>query len=264
VLQRLCILFLFAHVLTACSDRQHEVAIPFAPVFGEENLSCSGNTLALTDLRLYVSDVQLVSTDGILVDVRLHSDGQWQQPDLVLIDLEDGTGACVNGTSVMNTTLRGLVPAGEYRGLNFTVGVPFDRNHGDPLKADAPLGDSAMHWHWRAGYKFLRAGFRTADDGFWIHLGSTGCEGTVKNITGCRFPNRVQVSLDDFVPGQDIVAIDLAAFIADAALEDAVPTDCSSSPAEDSCATPFNALGLDFGTDLATQDQRVFGLKVRY
>ena len=77
----------------------------------------------------------------------------------------------------------------------------FDLNHDNPLTAEPPLDDPDMHWHWRSGYKFLRAGIRTATDGFWIHAGSAGCEGTVGNITGCRFPNRIDVFLPDFVPG---------------------------------------------------------------
>jgi hypothetical protein len=115
-----------------------------------------------------------------------------------------------------------------------------------------------MHWHWRAGYKFLRAGIRTADDGFWIHLGSTGCEGTVRDITGCRFPNRVDILLPEFLPGEDTVVVDLAALLVETDLLDAEATDCSSGPAEQSCKAPFRALGLDFETGSAPDTQDVF------
>lgn len=262
-MQRLAILLLSGQLLGACSDSQVEFVIPFTPVFGEHALACGaiGNVVALSDLRLYVADVQLVSDKGTLIDVELEADGKWQQPDLALLDFEDGTGACVNGSSATNTALRGVAPPGEYRGLRFTVGVPFERNHSDPLQAAAPLGDQAMHWHWRAGYKFLRAAINTANDGFWIHLGSTGCEGTVRNISSCHAPNRVAVMLADFVPERDIVAIDLAALLDDTALEDAVATDCSSGPAEVSCRAPFHALGLDFAGGKATEGQRVFRVK---
>ncbi len=263
--QRLLILFLLAHLLVACSDRQDAVAIPFVAVFGEQDLSCgrAGDITELSDLRFYVSNLQLITANGESVDVRLKADGHWQQSDLALLDFEDGTGACVNGTSATNTILLGTVPAAEYQGLSFTVGVPFERNHADPLKAEAPLADAAMHWHWRAGYKFLRAGIRTAGDSFWMHLGSAGCEGTVRNISACRFPNRVSVHLEEFAPGTDVVAVDLAAIVSNAELEDAMATDCSSGPAETACVAPFSALGLDFGTGSPIYEQRVFRKKVK-
>lgn len=54
----------------------------------------------------------------------LDQDGAWQLGDLALLDFEDASGACANGTAGMNTTLRGTVPEGEYTGLSFTIGVP--------------------------------------------------------------------------------------------------------------------------------------------
>ncbi|MDZ7643630.1 MAG: MbnP family protein [Woeseiaceae bacterium] len=67
------------------------------------------------------------------------------------------------------------MPTGDYRTLRLTLGVPADLNHGDPLHAPAPLTQTPMHWHWRSGYKFLRAGVTRGADGYWLHLGSTRC-----------------------------------------------------------------------------------------
>lgn len=237
---------------TGCSSPEMQLRIPFVAHFDGQEIGCSRSTtgLSLSDLRFFVSSVRAIRDDGVAVDLVLQPDNQWQLADLALLDLEDGTGACDNGTPPTNKVLRGTLPAGEYRGLLFTVGVPFELNHADPLLAAAPLDDTAMHWHWRAGYKFMRAGVRTADDGFWFHLGSTGCEGTVQNITGCRFPNRVEVLLPEFVPGGDSVAVDLAALVG--------ATACSSGPAEQSCEVPFRALGLDFATGFFLDTQNVF------
>jgi len=246
--------------VAGCGEPPARVVIPFAPVFGAERMGCAGTAdgVQLSDLRLYVSEIKLVTESGDFVDLRLDTDGPWQQQDLALLDFEDGSGTCDNGTPETNTTLRGVVKPGNYRGLQFTVGVPFDRNHADPLQAEAPLGDAAMHWHWRAGYKFMRAGVRTPNDGFWIHLGSTGCEGTVQNISGCRFPNRVIVTLEDFDPGMDAVEIDLESLVASTSLDDGEGTDCSSSPAESSCNAPFRALGIPGAAEKGAQTQRVF------
>ena len=246
--------------MAACSEPPANLAIPFAPVFGAWPLDCADDDSGpkLTDLRFYVSDIKLITATGEAVDLQLEPDRIWQQNDLALLDFENGAGSCENGTTATNVAVRGSAKPADYRGLQFVIGVPFELNHADPLQADAPLGDAAMHWHWRAGYKFLRAGVRKPDDGFWIHLGSTGCQGTVQNITNCHAPNRVFVRLDEFVPGQDVVEIDLGGLVTTDDLADAVKTDCSSSPAETACEAPFRAFGLDLASGAVVDRQRVF------
>jgi uncharacterized repeat protein (TIGR04052 family) len=259
-MHRLVLLISLFLALSACSRGPGELIVPFEALYGDAAIRCDTPQSGpkLTDLRFYVASVQAIRVDGVAVDLALHPDNQWQQADLALLDFEDGTEACDNGTTEINTALRGTLPAGDYRGLRFTIGVPFEMNHGDPLLAVAPLDDPAMHWHWRAGYKFMRAGIRTADDGFWIHLGSTGCEGTVRQITGCRSPNRVEVLLPEFIPGTDIVVVDIGTLTAGSDLLDSEASDCSSGPAEQSCDAPFRALGLDFATGSTLDTQGVF------
>jgi uncharacterized repeat protein (TIGR04052 family) len=260
---RLTVLCFLTGLLAACTKPSIPVSIPFVVQFGFESLGCGeeSGSAQLTDLRFYVQDVQLISSDDKAVPVTLEVDGVWQQHDLALLDFEDASGLCLNGSGVTNVVLRGSVPEADYNALSFTVGVPFERNHSDPLQASAPLGDPAMHWHWRAGYKFMRAGIRTANDGFWLHLGSTGCEGTVKNISGCKFGNRAHVRLAGFVLGRDAVVVDLAELTSSVDMDNALPTDCSSAPAEDACQAPFRALGLDFQTGETAFPQTVFRLR---
>ena len=246
--------------LGACSEPDIQLTLPFAASFGQDPIDCERaiGPLQMTDLRLYVSDLYLLNGAGERTKITLLADERWQQSDLALIDLENGNGACDNGTNSMHDVLLGSVPAGNYHGLIFEIGVPFNRNHSDPLLAVPPLGDTAMHWSWRGGYKFLRAGVRTATDGFWVHLGSTGCQGKINDITGCSSANRVTVTLPNFEPGNHGVVIDLAELFATIDLRDSEPGDCSSGPAETHCAGVFDALGLDFATGAATGQQRVF------
>lgn len=249
--------------IAACGKPPQRIDIPFAAVFDDADIACDAAApVQLTDLRFYVYDVHLIDAEGEAHAVELTDDGFWQHGELALLDLEDGTGGCLNGTSDTNTRVTGTIADGDYRGLEFTLGVPFELNHGDPLRAEAPLGDADMHWHWRGGYKFLRAGVRTDDDGFWLHLGSTACEGTIQNITGCGAPNRVRVSIAGFEPGIDTVRVDLAALVTTETLTDAKKSDCSSGPAETSCVAPFRAFGLDHGTGRVAGEQRVFARHV--
>jgi uncharacterized repeat protein (TIGR04052 family) len=265
MIRRLFLLLLCSVLLASCSGAKSPLHIEFAPVFGGQVLTCgdTAGAVQLTDLRFYVSEIELVTTSDDVVNLQLEQDGIWQQADLAFLDMEDGQGFCDNGTSDINATLRGLAPDRDYIGIRFVIGVPFDRNHADPLTANAPLGEGAMHWHWRAGYKFLRAGIQTADDGFWLHLGSTGCKGTVQDITGCNAPNRVYVELMDFIPGEDVVEVDLTALVANTDLEDGIATDCSSGPAESDCAASFASLGLSHATGTSGHSQRVFRKQVQ-
>ena len=249
----------------SCAEPPMTAVIEFAAEFSGEPLACDTGAggPAMTDLRFFVHAIELQNASGTWQSLQLTGDGSWQQGDLAMLDIEDGSGECPNGTTETNAVVTGTLPNGNYQGLRFVLGVPFDRNHADPLTALAPLDDSAMHWHWRSGYKFLRAGLATETDGFWIHLGSTGCEGTVGNITACRQPNRVRVDLADFVPGEDTVVFDFSALLQGTDLDDGDTSDCSSAPSEASCRDPFAAFGLKFGTGQVLSAQRVFRLADR-
>lgn len=251
------VVILACHATAGCGPATEPVTLSFSAVYGDAPIACTqpAGPVEMTDLRFYVSEAMLIGSNGTPVAIEFIEDDRWQTAGIALIDLEDGAGSCANGTVAENAQIAGRVPRGDYAGLGFTIGVPFDRNHSDPLTAPAPLDDAAMHWHWRAGYKFFRAGVRSAGDGYWIHLGSAGCEGTVQHITGCRLPNRARVTLADFTPG-DVIHVDLAPLAGD--LGDGAPADCSSGPAETACETGFAALGLEFGSDAATATQRVF------
>ena len=245
----------------ACSPQRVPAHIEFSPTWAGQAILCDSAVIALTDLRFYVSNVALIDSRGNEHRVSLTPDERWQQQDVALIDLESGTGRCSNGTPDIRTSIEGTVTASDFVGVKFTIGVPFEMNHANPLLAQPPLDDAAMHWHWRSGYKFLRAGVATEADGFWIHLGSTGCEGTIHNISGCNSPNRVEVEFADFSMETDLIAIELSELFRGVDLENGVRSDCSSSPAELACAMPFQGLGLSFGGTTQPQAQQVFQVR---
>lgn len=250
-----------AGLCVSCGQLDLGVKIPFAATWQGASIDCEGGDPALTDLRFYVNAVQLIDTAGRAHDVRYATEFGWQNDAVAIIDLEDGSGACINGNSDVFSYLIGAVPKREYRGLRFTIGVPFRLNHDDPLTAMPPLGDADMHRDRRSGYKFLRAGIATTSDGFWIHVGSARCDGTIEHITGCRFENRITVELPDFVPGESTVRVELAALLDGTDLGDGVSSECSSGPSETACVAPFAALGIDFLTGERSGPQRVFSVQ---
>lgn len=257
-------LLLILLAAAACDRAPVPVEIEFAASFDGRPARCSSpGTAGLTDLRLYVHDVSLLGEDGRPVDAALQPDGAWQSADVAMIDLEDGSGRCVNGTPATNSILRLRADGTATTGLAFVVGVPFEFNHADPLTAGAPLDDTAMHWHWRSGYKFLRAGVSNADDAYWIHVGSTACDGTTRNITRCRSPNRIAVVLEQFDPASQVVVVDLDALLGGVDLGDGQPSDCASGPDEVACAGPFAALGLRHGDNRPAERPIVFRVEQR-
>lgn len=259
------------------------VAINFAGQVGEAPFACGetypvGTTAtAVTpqDFRFYISQVALVDGDGNEVPLVLRQDGKWQHQDVALIDFEDKSGACANGTTETNSQVIGAVPAGDYTGLKFTLGVPFGLNHIDSTLAPSPLNLTSMWWNWNAGYKFARAdlmpvmamsplkqhgdgnhggghsGMGNKAQPFNIHLGSVGCQRDASEApVACQIPNRVEVVMAEFDPATDIVVADLAALLSDTDLtaqnQEGTPVGCMSSPRDRDCAGILGNLGLPF------------------
>jgi len=85
--------------------------------------------------------------------------------------------------------------------LRFTMGLPFEDNHANPLTQPSPLNDSTMFWSWQNGHKFLRLDVSKGSEETrkWsYHLGSVGCdsESAVRPPEkSCAFTNRVEFIL---------------------------------------------------------------------
>lgn len=148
---------------TTASETQ-PVTIRFAAKVGDLPFSCGSNyrlgqpatNQTLSDFRFYISDVALIDETGKTVPVTLEQDGKWQHQTVALLDFENKTGACTNGTVEMRDRIVGTVPKGNYTGLKFSLGIPFDLNHEDATLASSPLNLTGLWWNWRLGYKFAR------------------------------------------------------------------------------------------------------------
>jgi uncharacterized repeat protein (TIGR04052 family) len=227
--------------VAACGPAQGPVAIRFAAVAQGAPLACNvSRETSLTDLRFFIHDVALLMEDGQSVPVTLDAAAPWQNDMVALVDLEDATGACETGSPATHAVVTGRAARGRVAGLRFTVGVPFAANHADPALATPPLDQTAMHWHWQAGYKFLRAGVKHGEQQSFLHLGSTGCAGRIGQVTGCAKTNRVTVTLAGFDPAKDVVGIDLGNLFGES--QDAGA--CQSEPDNANCVPLFKAMGL--------------------
>jgi len=244
----------------ACEPPGEPAELRFDVYWRDAAIGCAGDPErpALTDLRLYVHDVEFESAAGRRVPFQLEPVEGWQTAEVALVDLEDGSGHCLNGTPARRAVVTGRLPAGDYRALHFRVGVPEPLNHGDPLAAKPPLTNTAMHWHWRSGYKFMRAGIATADDGAWLHLGSARCRGVIGDLAGCDSSNRARVVLQGFRPGEDLVVLDLARLFGDTDLGDGVLASCQVGPDEAACGPILESLGLEFASGESARPAAAF------
>lgn len=265
---------MFARITQAQSNTR-EITITFDGRVGNEPFSCgesysglgsSQATVTPTDFRFYVSGVALIDAEGNPVPVELTQDDKWQYQNVALLDFEDKTGACANGTVETRNIVVGTVPQGDYQGLKFTLGVPSQLNHKDAAIAPSPLNLTSMWWNWQGGYKFLRVDLEDRSTAmnkemnhgemnhhnngtFLIHIGSMGCQETESQSYECSNPNQSDVVLENFDPDNNVVVADLANLLSQTDLtsnQPDTPAGCMSSPEDMDCMAIFNNLGLSF------------------
>ncbi|NTV10615.1 MAG: metallo-mystery pair system four-Cys motif protein [Zoogloea sp.] len=235
---------------------------PFACGRSYEAIGRSASRITPTDLRFYVSQVALITEDGRAVPLALEQDGAWQYRDVTLLDFEDGSGPCSTGNAASRVFVAGTVQAGRYRGLRFTLGVPFELNHADLTTAPPPLNVSGMFWAWQNGHRFFKLEMATSGlnpatrakgrpGGFPVHLGSTACSSgsATEAPTVCLNPNRAEVVFEDFDPVEDVVVADIGRLLAGADVDQNRPNTsagCMSFPGDGDCPPIMGALGLPY------------------
>lgn len=257
------------------ADETRAVSLSFAAKVGSEPFSCAAGMTNLgtkktsaepLDLRMYIHDVALLKADGSAEPVVLDQDGKWQRDGLAFLDFENGEGTCQTGSPEMHTKVTGEVPAGDYVGVVFNVGVPSEQNHLDAATAPAPLNIPGMWWSWKGGYKFVRLELRTATNPtYFFHLGSTACDGSVNGGFSCATSNQAPIRFDNFDPDKNTIVFDVAALLAASDLEYQIDpmTDsisgCMSFPGDPECPGVFSALGLSYeGQSAAPMKQTAF------
>ncbi len=272
----------------ASAQQDRKVSIRFAAVVGDQPFACgnsyegigaTASKVTPSDFRFYVSGVELIDATGKAVPLKLDQDERWQHRDVALLDFENRTGPCLTGTQETRDVIAGTVPAGTYRGLRFSLGVPFELNHADATIAPSPLNLTSLFWNWQAGYKFLRVdlstsgrpqdikpgdvprfGDRAASNrlGFAIHLGSTMCaaEGPNKAPANCGNPNRPTIEFSSFDPDKDVVLADLKSVLEGVNVDSnqaESPAGCMSTPTDGDCNPLLRNFGLVFAGQPAQQ-----------
>ncbi len=272
--------------LAAQAETFQPVRITFVPTVGDTPVGCTSvlKGLGITsvdaklqDLRFYVSNVKLTTTEGVEVAVTLDAnDAQLTSGSdtVALIDLENAKGLCA-GDASRHAVITGKVPKGTYNKLAFTLGVPESLNHTDTATAPAPLDNTDMGWSWQVGRKHIKIEVNpknattgeftqgiqkydsttgkptgTYNDSFYFHLGNTGCEVDTSSANGytCSSDNTLPLHFHGFDYQTQRVAVDLKALFAKTNLtrEWGGPPGCMSGATDPECKKMWSVIGSRF------------------
>ncbi|NJR14819.1 MAG: metallo-mystery pair system four-Cys motif protein [Calothrix sp. CSU_2_0] len=269
-----------------------EVTIKFAAKVGNQPFSCGSNyklgkpatTVTPLDFRFYISDISLIDNKNKSIPLTLNQDGKWQYQNVALIDFENKTGACANGTVETRDIVVGRIPQGKYKAIKFTLGLPENLNHEDSTLAPSPLNLTSLWWNWQFGYKFARIDFahsaksqptethqhkngeKEKGNAFFIHLGSTGCQAETssqKPATKCTYPNTTIINLTNFEPNKNTIDVDIAKLVTNTNLtqnQANTAPGCMSEPNDKDCTGIMAGFGIPFGGQTSVK-QTFFSVK---
>jgi uncharacterized repeat protein (TIGR04052 family) len=200
-----------------------------------------GERWQIQALKIYVH--QLALADGESREVAKLTPSDWQTDRVALLSLEsnlcaglgNSAGEDVNATLYFNSA----VTVDTSDTLSFTLGVPFEENHKNPLTQPSPLNLPLMFWSWQLGHKFIRWDMTRSASNWSFHLGSLGCESasSVRSPSQpCQEPNTVSLELNKLGTGGDEIWVHIDRMVEGIDLEQ--DSSCTLHGAtEDSCAT---------------------------
>ena len=195
-------------------------------------------------LRFYVSNLRLIEANGAAVPVSLDETPAQSASDGIALVSWPG-GCAPDPAKRRDPAVSGQVAPAEYEAVEFELGVPFERNHGNPLTAPPPLNVPTMFWTWQSGHKFLRLDIGTQ----WsFHLGSTGCfsASAVRPPGHCAQPNLATIRLPAAAARNGAVVVDLEALLE--GIDIATADNCVDNYGEaEHCRGLLTRLGLDAG-----------------
>lgn len=155
-----------------------DLRIEFDNVVGDRDLAlntgnyqnAAGEAFTVTTLNYYVSNIKLLQADG---------SGYTIPKDSSYFLIRE------SNSESQTVTLKNI-PAGEYTGVQFIIGIDSLKSVSDISQrtgildiGSGPTNDEAMYWDWNPGYIFLKLegispAATSANDKFYYHIGGFG------------------------------------------------------------------------------------------
>lgn len=196
--------------LTIAADYQDK------PVTCGNSLMAEGNAWQVDTLRFYVSDLALKQAGKWHHIPFLNND--WQHENVALVSLT--TPDCQMQQINAQLSFDSALDWQDVEAVRFSIGVPFERNHLNPLTQPSPLNLPAMFWSWQLGHKFIRLDMQQPQGRDWsFHLGSIGCQSASRMRSPqqpCQQPHLYTVELAK--PASDKLVLQLDQLLADLSL----------------------------------------------
>jgi hypothetical protein len=118
---------------------QHVVGAQPLALDGTAYTTAAGETFTVSTFEYYISNIKLTKSDGTI----------YAAPNEY--HLVNQAKPASSSFTISN------VPAGDYTGVSFLVGVDSTTTKGDPLALPGDLNPAnAMHWAWATGHIFLK------------------------------------------------------------------------------------------------------------
>lgn len=230
---RFIIIFLVT-LLIGCGKppSQHQLTIlPYwqgKPIDCNTVLNIQGQRWSIRDFSLYLSQLKYFDSSGAWSNVTLDVDED-SSSNVVLL-----TPNCSEARLGYQWKINVVEAVDQWQKVKFTLGVPFELNHQNPIFQKNPLNDPSMFWVWRTGHKFLRLEMDSEQNSFVFHLGSVGCQSksAVRAPTSaCLYSNLNQYEID--LAEHKTIVLDLAVLMGGVTLSNNIT--CKSSPENPDC-----------------------------
>ena len=219
----------------------------------------------IEQLQFFISDIEFGSEKPGWQKANL-AQTPFQAHDTVLLGTNCRAAKLQNTTSHTDNWAIEFEPSRvitESSRIRFTLGVPFQRNHLNPISQVSPLNIPSMFWVWQTGHKFIRLEMANKNEQWLFHLGSTGCKSASvmrTPVQPCRYPNTFTFELPMAkTTGNDLVlTVDLAQLLANVELSRL--TNCQSEQDVESCQQLFSNLLLNKKNTDKTKMNAIFNL----
>lgn len=245
-------------LLSSCDTAQNSPSthVYFKPMFNNKILNCyspfmhSNQQWHYTQLQFFISGIQAKNYANVWQNLPLKTSA-FQSNNSVLLGER-----CQDATAQGNLQTKTHKPnnanwqifftentnLNNYTHIRFTLGLPFEVNHLNPLIQDSPLNIPSMFWSWQGGHKFLRLELMSASDNWLFHLGSVGCAAASPMrapLQECLQPNRYSYELA-LNKNNPMITFELAELLNNLTVSE--QTSCQSSPESIACQTLFENL----------------------